>query len=331
MPYNLINLTHQQYYQGPDNTQLSGDDAHYGYYQFIQVTDLINDVMATYCQLDKMLEGTRLSDVTYHAHRALQELSFDTFKSTKAMEIEIPPSLMMALPHDYVGYTKLVWKDNAGIEHTIHPTMLTSNPDAYNQDSNYFLQFDSAGETTTANESDTWTDYKGNSPNSTPTPNGSNFDDTDQFDNVVGGKFGAETSLMNINGSFYVDYLNGRIHFSSNLIGKTVTLKYISDGVSTLQSGTGVSASPPGHLWADPTMTTNPRQGFIVHKFAQEAMIKHILYGCMQGRKNVDYNMLQMLKKEKWAETRKAKIRLSSIKLEEITQVMRGKSKWIKH
>jgi len=60
-------------------------------------------------------------------------------------------------------------------------------------------------------------------------------------------------------------------------------------------------------------------------------MIKHVLYGCMQGRKNVDYNMLQLLKKEKFAETRKAKIRLSNIKIEEITQILRGKSKWIKH
>jgi hypothetical protein len=48
---------------------------------------------------------------------------------------------------------------------------------------------------------------------------------------------------------------------------------------------------------------------FIVHKFAQEAMIKHILYGCMQAVEKVDYQMLGVLKKEKSAETRKAKIR----------------------
>ena len=51
----------------------------------------------------------------------------------------------------------------------------------------------------------------------------------------------------------------------------------------------------------------------------------------MQGRKSVDYNMLQLLKRERFAETRKAKIRLSNIKIEEITQILRGKSKWIKH
>jgi len=36
-------------------------------------------------------------------------------------------------------------------------------------------------------------------------------------------------------------------------------------------------------------------------------------------------------KREKFAEIRKAKLRLSNIKLEEITQILRGKSKQIKH
>ena len=38
-----------------------------------------------------------------------------------------------------------------------------------------------------------------------------------------------------------------------------------------------------------------------------------------------------MLKKERFAEQRKAKLRLSNLKIEELTQIMRGKSKWIKH
>jgi hypothetical protein len=36
-------------------------------------------------------------------------------------------------------------------------------------------------------------------------------------------------------------------------------------------------------------------------------------------------------KKEKFAAVRQAKLRLSNIKLEEITQILRGKSKQIKH
>jgi len=323
MANNLITLTHQQYYQGPDNTQLSGDDSQYGNYQFAKVDDVINDIIATYCGVDKMLEGTRKSDVRYHAYRSLQELSFDTFRSTKSMEIEIPPSLMMALPHDFVGYTKLMWVDDYGVEHIIYPNRRTSNPTAYNQAGDYGLSFDGSGETVQASESDAWANYK-TATSTTTGVNNVRYDDTDIFNDVDGRKFGGSTEDMNMNGTFYIDYQRGRIHFSSNISGRTIILKYISDGVATLQAGVHDSTSPY-------TTELNVEQDFIVHKFAQEAMIKWVLYSCMQGRKSVDYNMLQMLKKEKSAETRKAKLRLSNIKLEEITQVLRGKSKWIKH
>ena len=60
-------------------------------------------------------------------------------------------------------------------------------------------------------------------------------------------------------------------------------------------------------------------------------MYKWILYGCLVARAGVPAGALAMAKKERSIETRKAKIRLSNIKIEEITQIMRGKSKWIKH
>ena len=41
--------------------------------------------------------------------------------------------------------------------------------------------------------------------------------------------------------------------------------------------------------------------------------------------------MVVRFKREKFAETRKAKLRLSNLKSEELAQVMRGKSKQIKH
>jgi hypothetical protein len=318
MADNLITLTHEQYYDGKDNAQLTGDDKQYGNYQFMKIGDVIDDVVATYCGPGMLLEGIRQRHVKYHAHRAMQELSFDTFRSTRSMEIEIPPSLLMALPHDYVGYTKVTWKDSTGIEHTLYPAILTSNPKAYLQDSAYELTFDS-GEALTAGESDTWAAYK----TAATTTTTSNEDDRDVLEFSHGMIYGAEPKHMNANGSFYIDYARGRIHFSGNCSGKTITLKYISDGVGVLQAGTDTGA---------PWVTErNIEQDFIVHKFAQEAMIKHILYGCAQSKSKIDHNMLALLKKEKWAETRKAKIRLSEIKIEEITQIMRGKSKWIKH
>ncbi len=324
MADNLITLNHEQYYDGKDASQLSGDDLQYGNYQFMKIGDVINDVVATYCGPGMMLEGIRKRHIKYHAHRAMQELSFDTFRSTRSMEIEIPPSLIMALPHDYVGYTKVTWKDSTGIEHTLYPAIITSNPKAYLQDANYYLQFDSSNEATTASESNTWADYKA----AASANSNNNDDDRDLLEFNHGMIYGAEPRHLNANGSFYVDYAKGRIHFSSNCSGKTITLKYISDGVGYLQSGVTTDGGTPSASWST---ETNIEQDMIVHKFAQEAMIKHILYGCTQSKSKVDHNMLALLKKEKWAETRKAKIRLSEIKIEEITQIMRGKSKWIKH
>ena len=68
-----------------------------------------------------------------------------------------------------------------------------------------------------------------------------------------------------------------------------------------------------------------------VHKFAEEAMYKHIVYAMLSTRANVQEYIIRRFKRERFAETRKAKLRLSNIKLEEITQTLRGQSKHIKH
>ena len=57
----------------------------------------------------------------------------------------------------------------------------------------------------------------------------------------------------------------------------------------------------------------------------------HILYGVLLAIKDTPGGLLAEIKKQRYAETRKAKLRLSNIKLEEIVQVFRGSSKHIKH
>ncbi len=66
--------------------------------------------------------------MAFQATRALQELSYDTLKCTKDWEIDVPATLVMVMPNDYVNYVKLSWSDTAGIEHVIYPTSKTSNP-----------------------------------------------------------------------------------------------------------------------------------------------------------------------------------------------------------
>ncbi len=68
-----------------------------------------------------------------------------------------------------------------------------------------------------------------------------------------------------------------------------------------------------------------------VPKMAEEAMYKSISYNILATRANVQEFIVQRYKKDRYAALRNAKIRLSEIKLGEFIQVMRGKSKWIKH
>ena len=541
----LITETQNEYYSSNNH----------GSYQFISLQDLITQFEIAYVGEGKVISKIKRADISFFAQRALQELSFDTFKSIKSQEIEVPPSLQMILPHDYVGYTKLSSIDASGIKHTLYPTTDTNNPFQIKQngDGSYFFgeetnvvnNFDftvdlnasewnfnsitfgnGAWDSTsfnsnansgngqykfnyikdtlqivnqelefsilwhnnaqntggskaygawqrldvsgadivtlkaTAKSGDRQTDdsdnllcdygvvrvglstvnpgvgfelengnivnanhtnpYNTNYPspnvdasrlnlgyaewndgtasqkeledidvssyeevwvyvqsfspwqatavteassgtqggtvaisptssvNNTPQKNtvneiqvlvdglfpsltennedgisstwnkyksitptedrNDNYDDDDHvYQANVGGRYGLEPSHSQINGSFYIDELRGKIHFSSNISGETVILDYISDSLGT-----------------DEEMQ--------VHKFAEEAMYKHIAYAILSTSSNpLHQNLAGRIKRERFAATRQAKLRLSNIKLEELTQILRGKSKHIKH
>jgi len=68
-----------------------------------------------------------------------------------------------------------------------------------------------------------------------------------------------------------------------------------------------------------------------VHKFAEEAMYKCIAYAILSTRSNVQEYIVRRFQKDKFAAVRTAKLRLSNLKLEELAQTLRGKSKIIKH
>ena len=511
-----------------DNTLKKWEEGHKGYYQgnelgnyqFISLDDIITQFQIAYVGEDKIISKIKRIDVAFHAQRAMQELSFDTFKSIKAHQIDVPPTLVMSLPHDYVNYTKLTWVDSAGIKHPLYPTNRTSNPfqirqgddgdylfvegleqlinndfsesisgspdhwtvtvdgsspgtyadinvdsevlkfshrtrgttavphfganvswgyamviwqeiDVTNQkfldisatgtavamtngpgtlrfgistnkgdyntknmpefsslthaagfnadtaifdleipihaitgatEDGSFLKWnsDTDGDGTTVTkellhidvrdydkvyalivsfhdftgesetltvtnyiddvsvvdshasrhitpktgnekESSTWKSYK----SGTPSENQDDYQD-DTYWPAGGERYGLDPQHAQANGSFFIDPRLGRIHFSSNISGKTVILDYISDGLGT-----------------DAEMQ--------VHKFAEEAMYKSILCAIMSAKANIGRNQLVYYKKDKFAAIRQAKLRLSNIKLEELTRILRGKSKHIKH
>jgi len=299
----LFTGTQQQYYEGSDGNQASNIND-YGNYQFIYLDDIITNFIIAYVGEDKIISKIKRTDVAFHAQRAMQELAYDTARSEKSQEIEVAPNLMTPLPHDYVNYVKLSWVDDSGIERIIYPTSKTSNPLPLLQDSDYEYTFDNNGNLLTANESETWKKFRAAS--ATEEEDFSNLEDNTSYTQLFGQRFGIDPQHAQSNGLFFIDPIKSKIFFSSDLVSKIVTLKYISDGVATIEE-------------------------MKVHKFVEEAMYKSIAHAILATRANTPEYLVARFNKEKFAAVRTAKLRLSNLKLEELTQVMRGKSKQIKH
>ena len=68
-----------------------------------------------------------------------------------------------------------------------------------------------------------------------------------------------------------------------------------------------------------------------IHKFAEEAIYKHIAYNVVSTKANAPEYIVNRYRKEKRAAMRNAKLRLQNLKPLELIQSMRGKSKHIKH
>tara|TARA_R110002020_G_scaffold102833_2_gene241121 strand:- start:17863 stop:18762 length:900 start_codon:yes stop_codon:yes gene_type:complete len=297
----LLNGTTQAQYYASNNS------GNYGNYQFVSLDHIINGFMVSYVGEGKIIPKVNRTDVQFHAMRAIQELSYDVFRSIKSQEIEVPNTLKMILPQDYVNYVKLVRVGSDGLERVLYPTGKTSNPFAITQDTDGVYQYtdtDGDGVVDTLTEQSTGSDTLSNYQDETPSD--AYTDDTIDLEiDSRGRRYGLDPQHMQSNGTFFIDYLRGHIHFGSSLAGETVTLKYISDGLGT-----------------DNEM--------VVHKFCEEACYKWVAHGVLSTRSNIPEYLVARFKKERFAESRKAKIRLSNIKIEEFTQVLKGMSKIIK-
>jgi len=290
-------------------------EENYGGYEYITLNDAIDNFMVGYVGDGKILQRADKSDVLFFAKRSLQEFSYDTLKSIHSQELTVPASLSLALPQDYVNYVRVSRIDSLGIKRIIYPVNnLTINP--YNnpvQDASGVPTQDNFGENIegTSITEKRWDKANLNLLNFNLL---NNFDDFAYWWNLYGfdGNFntgrlyGLDPQTSQINGWFSINHREGKISFSNGLANKLIVLEYISDGL-----GTDLDTKVP--------------------KLAEDALYASILYNIVSVRANQDPNNVMRLKRDRSAKLRNAKIRLSNIKLDEIVQVMRGKSKWIKH
>jgi len=286
----------------------------YKSYEYVSLKDIVNNFMLAYVGNDKVISRVKRSDVLFHAKRGLQEFSYDTLKSVNIQELSVPANLSIVIPQDYVNYVQLSWIDSNGVKHIIYPTTLTVNPTFLPiQDSQGIPTQDIYGNSIQANQSitnDRWRTANSRSINGNTSAsdinNGSNVFDWSWWKMAYGQRYGLDPVTSQKNGWFTIDERRGVFAFSGDLAGRLITLEYVSDGLAY-----DIDSKVP--------------------KMAEDALYSYIVYNIISYMPKTPEYIVQRFKKEKSAKLRNAKIRLSNIKMGEFTQVMRGKSKWIKH
>ena len=296
---------------GTENAIGTAVQENYGSYGYTSLNDVITGFIATYVGEHKLIADVKRTDVIFHAKRGLQEFSYDTLKSVRSQELTVNYALNVIIPQDYVNYVRFSWIDGLGVQHTIYPANeLTTNPFASpvqdevgtptqdSQDSNI------QGSSQTEAAWDSGDPRKINGAFSRDVTDASVLMNT-TYDGMLGQRYGLEPQTSQKNGWFTINEREGVFSFSSELKDQLIVLEYISDG-----NAYDLDARIP--------------------KMAEEALYSHIVYSILSTSAGIQEYIVRRFKQERSAKLRNAKIRLSNIKLDQIIQVMRGQSKWIK-
>jgi len=289
-------------------------EENYDDYSYIKLNEVINNFIVAYVGAGKNIPSCKRTDLIFHAKRAMQEFSYDTLNSIKSQELNIPPSLSVIIPQDYVNYVKMSWIDQMGVKRPIYPANnLTINPyELPIQDNRGVPTQDNFGENLegTSLTERRWAkadDKLLNGEANNLRQIDFDYDGYDYTRGIAQGQiYGLDPQYSQSNGWFGINHREGKISFSSNLAGSLIVLEYISDGLAY-------------------DLDTR------VPKMAEEAMYAYMHHAVLASRSGQPEYVINRLNREKVAKLRNAKIRLSNIKLDEIVQVMRGKSKWIKY
>ena len=280
-----------------------GDQDQWGQYQYVSLKDLVNNYMFMQGD-DSNTSITSRNRVVFHAKRAIQELYFDVVNEIIAVEIELSPSLTLALPHDYINYVRISWVDECGKLHPLGVDNSYNLSQAYLQDNDYNFLFDSQGDILQGS-------HIQNRPGCSPSQT-QDFS-VDGSESYVfpyyyeSGPYNTDRSKIFKNGSYKIDKTRGVIQFSSDVDGRIIVLEYLSDGLFQREDS-----------------------DIMVHKFSEEAVYSYIYWMLIRMRRNIPQNEKQSARRDYFNFRRIAKRRIKPLRYEEVRQVLKGSSKNIK-
>ena len=287
-------ITQYEYYHNDGN---GPHDLNWGTYQYVLLKDIINNFMLTYVGDDKVINKVDRNEIIFHAKRGLQDLHYDALREIVGFEVEVPDTLRIPLPHDFVSESRIAFVGEDGLFHPIPRNFNSGTPISYLQDDsarkNILIDNLDQAITGTSVTEDT---LRGRAK-SHPT--------ADEFD--IGKRFGLDTATSNSNGSYVINKDQGYILFSSNLLDKNIVIEYVSDGMYGLSE-----------------------DEIKIHKLAETFMYDYLSAQVLKSKVGVQEYVVRRATKQASASLRNARIRMRSINLNELTQILRGRDKWIK-
>lgn len=290
-----VDITQYEYYHNNGNAP---KDKNWGTYQYMLLTDIVNNFMLSYVGDDKLINKIDRNEVVFHAKRGLQEVHYDALREIRGYEVEVPETLKVPLPHDFVSMVKIGWVGSDGVVHPIMQNFDATTPISYLQDSTAQAEIliDSGNNAVTGSPviEDKW---KNQEKGTLSAPSKYN----------LGQRFGLDTKSANFNGMYHIDKDQGFVFVNSTLDGQQIVIEYVSDGLYGL---------------ADSEIK--------IHKMAETFMYDYISATILSSKFAVPEYAVRRAKKQSSASLRNLKIRLNSIKLPELTQILRGRDKWIK-
>lgn len=278
------------------------NESNWGNYQYISLSDLVNNFITNQVGNDKLLNNVKRYNVLYHMKRGIQEFTFDALKEIKTLELELNDNLQIPLPHDYVSYVRISWVDSNG---KLHPMSMNPNSKlskAYLQDHEYNILFDEEGYPLEANESEMQKKYR--QYDFVSNIEGECNDECGYY-NKSDFRYGSDPT-RNGNGYFTIDKRKGVVAFSSNVGGELIVIEYVSDGLEY------------------------DSNEVMIHKFAEKALYDYVKLELLRNKYGIQEYIINRTKRDYDTSFRNATIRLQEIRLNELTFHIRGRKKWIK-
>ena len=283
--------TDQQYYQNSTNW---GED------QYVLMADIINNFMLFNVGDDKLINDISRFDVVFHAKRGLQELHYDALNEIRGLELEMPDTLQITLPRDYVRMVRVSWADGEGKLHPmVNGNYTTSVDNAYLQDDQGNILFSEDGVALSGTPLMDIRNMQASETQDTLNDSAYNF--------AFGGRFGLDPANATVNGTYNINKTLGVIRFSSDCAGKLIILEFISDGLSNTAEG-----------------------DLKVHKQAEDYLYKYILHEVLKNKFGVQEYIVNRVRRQAFAALKNTKIRMMDIHPMDMIQALRGRNKWIK-